>query len=122
MAIQYFKHIKCVCITLIRKCIYNICFENVDKHYSCFLLHFLRSEKVIKLSLLPGVLMASVASAGRKREWFKVEEAIKVLQYHKPVQASYLETLRQGYSANNGTPVMATTCAVSSSQNFTGIR
>ncbi|CAK6447088.1 unnamed protein product [Pipistrellus nathusii] len=59
---------------------------------------------------------------GRKREWFKVEEAIKVLQYHKPVQASYLETLRQGYSANNGTPVMATTCAVSSSQNFTGIR
>ncbi|EPQ17375.1 Diphosphoinositol polyphosphate phosphohydrolase 1 [Myotis brandtii] len=44
---------------------------------------------------------------GRKREWFKVEEAIKVLQYHKPVQASYFETLRQGYSANNGTPVMA---------------
>lgn len=59
---------------------------------------------------------------GRKREWFKVEEAIEVLQYHKPVQASYFETLRQGYSANNGTPVMAPTYAVSSSQNFTGIR
>ncbi|PNI76938.1 RPS10-NUDT3 isoform 3, partial [Pan troglodytes] len=26
---------------------------------------------------------------GRKREWFKIEDAIKVLQYHKPVQASY---------------------------------
>ncbi|KAK1338517.1 hypothetical protein QTO34_001634 [Cnephaeus nilssonii] len=59
---------------------------------------------------------------GRKREWFKVEEAIKVLQYHKPVQASYFETLRQGYSANNGTPVVATTYSVSSSQSFTGIR
>lgn len=59
---------------------------------------------------------------GRKREWFTVEEAIKVLQYHKPVQASYFETLRQGCSANNGTPVMATTYAVSSSRNFTGIR
>ncbi|XP_054577896.1 diphosphoinositol polyphosphate phosphohydrolase 1 isoform X3 [Eptesicus fuscus] len=59
---------------------------------------------------------------GRKREWFKVEEAIKVLQYHKPVQASYFETLRQGYSANNGTPVVATTYSVSSSQSFSGIR
>ncbi|XP_036271227.1 diphosphoinositol polyphosphate phosphohydrolase 1 isoform X1 [Pipistrellus kuhlii] len=59
---------------------------------------------------------------GRKRAWFKVEEAVQVLQHHKPVQASYFETLRQGYSANNGTPVMATTYAVSSPQNFTGIR
>uniref|UniRef100_A0A8V1A5J1 diphosphoinositol-polyphosphate diphosphatase n=3 Tax=Neognathae TaxID=8825 RepID=A0A8V1A5J1_CHICK len=46
---------------------------------------------------------------GRKREWFKIEDAIKVLQYHKPVQASYFETLRQGCLANNGTPVMTTT-------------
>lgn len=46
---------------------------------------------------------------GRKREWFKIEDAIKVLQCHKPVQASYFETLRQGYSANNGTPVVPTT-------------
>ncbi|OPJ88876.1 diphosphoinositol polyphosphate phosphohydrolase 1 [Patagioenas fasciata monilis] len=48
---------------------------------------------------------------GRKREWFKIEDAIKVLQYHKPVQASYFETLRQGCLANNGTPVMTTTYA-----------
>uniref|UniRef100_A0A8C9JCD4 diphosphoinositol-polyphosphate diphosphatase n=1 Tax=Panthera tigris altaica TaxID=74533 RepID=A0A8C9JCD4_PANTA len=55
---------------------------------------------------------------GRKREWFKIEDAIKVLQYHKPVQASYFETLRQGYSANNGTPVVATTY----SSSMPGIR
>ncbi|KFO80913.1 diphosphoinositol polyphosphate phosphohydrolase 1 isoform X2 [Cuculus canorus] len=51
---------------------------------------------------------------GRKREWFKIEDAIKVLQYHKPVQASYFETLRQGCLANNGTPVMTTTYSGSS--------
>ncbi|XP_017582700.1 PREDICTED: diphosphoinositol polyphosphate phosphohydrolase 1 [Corvus brachyrhynchos] len=51
---------------------------------------------------------------GRKREWFKIEDAIKVLQYHKPVQASYFETLRQGCLANNGTPVMTTPYSESS--------
>ncbi|KAF7472797.1 Hypothetical predicted protein [Marmota monax] len=57
---------------------------------------------------------------GRKREWFKIEEAIKVLQYHKPVQASYFETLRQGYSTNNGTPVVATTYSVSAQSSIWG--
>uniref|UniRef100_A0A2K5D524 Nudix hydrolase domain-containing protein n=1 Tax=Aotus nancymaae TaxID=37293 RepID=A0A2K5D524_AOTNA len=33
---------------------------------------------------------------GRKREWFKVEDAIKVLQCHKPVYAEYLEKLKFG--------------------------
>lgn len=55
---------------------------------------------------------------GRKREWFTIEDAIKVLQCHKPVQASYFETLRQGYSANNGTPVVAATY----SSSVSGIR
>lgn len=45
---------------------------------------------------------------GRKRDWFRIEDAIRVLQCHKPVQASYFETLRQGCLANNGTPMMAT--------------
>ncbi|XP_069797820.1 diphosphoinositol polyphosphate phosphohydrolase 1 [Narcine bancroftii] len=45
---------------------------------------------------------------GRKREWFKIDDAIKVLQCHKPVQASYFETFKQGYLANNGTPVVST--------------
>uniref|UniRef100_A0A8I5NT51 diphosphoinositol-polyphosphate diphosphatase n=1 Tax=Papio anubis TaxID=9555 RepID=A0A8I5NT51_PAPAN len=59
---------------------------------------------------------------GRKREWFKIEDAVKVLQYHKPVQASYFETLRQGYSANNGTPVVATTYSVSAQSSMSSIR
>uniref|UniRef100_A0A8C9DIE0 diphosphoinositol-polyphosphate diphosphatase n=1 Tax=Prolemur simus TaxID=1328070 RepID=A0A8C9DIE0_PROSS len=59
---------------------------------------------------------------GRKREWFTIEDAIKVLQCHKPVQASYFETLRQGYSANNGTPVVAPTYSVSAQSSMSGIR
>ncbi|XP_010603610.1 diphosphoinositol polyphosphate phosphohydrolase 1 isoform X1 [Fukomys damarensis] len=59
---------------------------------------------------------------GRKREWFKIEEAVKVLQCHKPVQASYFETLRQGYSANNGTPLVAATYSVSPQSSMPGIR
>ncbi|XP_005988432.1 diphosphoinositol polyphosphate phosphohydrolase 1 [Latimeria chalumnae] len=45
---------------------------------------------------------------GRKRDWFRIDDAIKVLQCHKPVQATYFETLRQGYLANNGTPMVTT--------------
>lgn len=30
---------------------------------------------------------------GRKRQWFKVDEAIRVLQSHKPVHAEYLRRL-----------------------------
>ncbi|XP_056674035.1 diphosphoinositol polyphosphate phosphohydrolase 1 isoform X1 [Monodelphis domestica] len=59
---------------------------------------------------------------GRKREWFKIEDAIKVLQHHKPVQASYFETLRQGYLANNGTLVMGTTYSVTSQSSLSDIR
>nr|XP_033796219.1 diphosphoinositol polyphosphate phosphohydrolase 2-like [Geotrypetes seraphini] len=31
---------------------------------------------------------------GRKREWFKVKDALKVLQCHKPIHAEYLEKLK----------------------------
>uniref|UniRef100_A0A669B731 diphosphoinositol-polyphosphate diphosphatase n=1 Tax=Oreochromis niloticus TaxID=8128 RepID=A0A669B731_ORENI len=31
---------------------------------------------------------------GRKRKWFKVDEAIRVLQSHKPVHAEYLHRLK----------------------------
>ncbi|CAN9499163.1 unnamed protein product [Ophioblennius macclurei] len=31
---------------------------------------------------------------GRKRKWFKVDEAIRVLQSHKPVHAEYLQGLK----------------------------
>lgn len=44
-------------------------------------------------------------SIGRKREWFKIEDAIKVLQCHKPVHAEYLEKLKLGGSSTNGNSV-----------------
>lgn len=43
---------------------------------------------------------------GRKREWFKVEDALKVLQCHKPVHAEYLEKLKLGCSPTNGNSVV----------------
>ncbi|XP_069765410.1 nudix (nucleoside diphosphate linked moiety X)-type motif 4a isoform X2 [Narcine bancroftii] len=45
---------------------------------------------------------------GRKREWFKVEDAIKVLQCHKPVHAEYLEKLKLSCSSTNGNSVVST--------------
>ncbi|RXN17900.1 diphosphoinositol polyphosphate phosphohydrolase 1 [Labeo rohita] len=45
---------------------------------------------------------------GRKREWFKIEDARRVLQCHKPVQASYFEALQQDCMTSNGTSLVAT--------------
>uniref|UniRef100_A0AAR2KCE2 diphosphoinositol-polyphosphate diphosphatase n=1 Tax=Pygocentrus nattereri TaxID=42514 RepID=A0AAR2KCE2_PYGNA len=45
---------------------------------------------------------------GRKREWFKIDDAIQVLQCHKPVQATYFEALQEGCLTSNGTPLVAT--------------
>ncbi|KAM6986959.1 diphosphoinositol polyphosphate phosphohydrolase 2-like isoform 2-T2 [Aplochiton taeniatus] len=39
---------------------------------------------------------------GRKREWFTVEEAIKVLQRDKPVHAEYLQRYQLSCLSNNG--------------------
>ncbi|XP_036386366.1 diphosphoinositol polyphosphate phosphohydrolase 1-like isoform X3 [Megalops cyprinoides] len=44
---------------------------------------------------------------GRKREWFKIDDAIKVLECHKPVQATYFHALQQGCLSSNGTPLVA---------------
>ncbi|XP_030587716.1 nudix (nucleoside diphosphate linked moiety X)-type motif 4a isoform X2 [Archocentrus centrarchus] len=41
---------------------------------------------------------------GRKRKWFKVDEAIRVLQSHKPVHAEYLRRL-EGTCNPTCTPV-----------------
>ncbi|XP_078276328.1 diphosphoinositol polyphosphate phosphohydrolase 2-like isoform X2 [Rhinoraja longicauda] len=62
---------------------------------------------------------------GRKREWFKVEDAIKILQCHKPVHAEYLEKLNLACSSTNGNSVVSTlsgdtaTLYVTSSQSPT---
>ncbi|XP_043569273.1 diphosphoinositol polyphosphate phosphohydrolase 2-like isoform X2 [Chiloscyllium plagiosum] len=59
---------------------------------------------------------------GRKREWFKVEDAIEVLQRHKPVHAEYLKKLKLGNSNTNGNSLVVsnsvdtTTVYVTSSQ------
>ncbi|GCC19940.1 diphosphoinositol polyphosphate phosphohydrolase 3-beta-like [Chiloscyllium punctatum] len=59
---------------------------------------------------------------GRKREWFKVEDAIEVLQRHKPVHAEYLKKLKLGNSNTNGNSLVSsnsvdtTTVYVTSSQ------
>ncbi|XP_061076054.1 diphosphoinositol polyphosphate phosphohydrolase 1-like isoform X2 [Conger conger] len=45
---------------------------------------------------------------GRKREWFKIDDAIKVLECHKPVQATYFGGLQEGCLTSNGTPLVAT--------------
>ncbi|XP_048839760.1 diphosphoinositol polyphosphate phosphohydrolase 1-like [Brienomyrus brachyistius] len=45
---------------------------------------------------------------GRKREWFRTGDAQRLLQCHKPVQASYFEALQQGCLTGNGTPLVAT--------------
>ncbi|XP_051985699.1 diphosphoinositol polyphosphate phosphohydrolase 1-like [Xyrauchen texanus] len=45
---------------------------------------------------------------GRKREWFKIDDAIQVLQCHKPVQATYFTAFQEGCLNSNGTPLEAT--------------
>uniref|UniRef100_A0A8C8ID57 diphosphoinositol-polyphosphate diphosphatase n=1 Tax=Oncorhynchus tshawytscha TaxID=74940 RepID=A0A8C8ID57_ONCTS len=43
---------------------------------------------------------------GRKREWFTVDEAIKVLQHHKPDHAEYLKQLHLSCSPTNGNSLL----------------
>lgn len=43
---------------------------------------------------------------GRKRQWFKVDEAIQVLQSHKPVHAEYLRRL-----TNTSSPACTSVCS-----------
>ncbi|XP_063064693.1 diphosphoinositol polyphosphate phosphohydrolase 1 isoform X1 [Engraulis encrasicolus] len=61
-----------------------------------------------------------VTTPGRKREWFKIEDARRLLQCHKPVQASYFEALTQDCLTSNGT-TLVTTYNISQS-SLSGIR
>ncbi|XP_061793365.1 diphosphoinositol polyphosphate phosphohydrolase 1 [Nerophis lumbriciformis] len=45
---------------------------------------------------------------GRKREWFKIQEAVDLLRCHKPVQATYFQALQETCPTSNGTPLVAT--------------
>lgn len=45
---------------------------------------------------------------GRKREWFKIDDAMQVLRCHKPVQATYFEAFQESCLTSNGTPLVTT--------------
>uniref|UniRef100_A0A1A8P4P8 diphosphoinositol-polyphosphate diphosphatase n=2 Tax=Nothobranchius TaxID=28779 RepID=A0A1A8P4P8_9TELE len=45
---------------------------------------------------------------GRKREWFKIDDAKRVLMSHKPVQATYFGALQESCLTSNGTPLVTT--------------
>ncbi|KAJ8259604.1 hypothetical protein GJAV_G00171340 [Gymnothorax javanicus] len=45
---------------------------------------------------------------GRKREWFKTDDAVRLLECHKPVQATYFGALQSGCLTTNGSPLVAT--------------
>lgn len=46
---------------------------------------------------------------GRKRDWFKIDDAMRVLRCHKPVQATYFEALQGSCLTSNGTPLVVAT-------------
>lgn len=65
-----------------------ICPDNCQHvEYNPQLQHIYLSISVSQLSLFLNV------STGRKRKWFKIDEAIRVLQNHRPVHAEYLRRL-----------------------------
>ncbi len=60
------------------------------------LIHDLRTHNIStpNIVIFAGLCSCcSVCPVGRKREWFPVDEAIKVLQSNKPVHAEYLRRL-----------------------------
>lgn len=74
-------------------------------------LKYLSSFYLLQLSFfflfsVPTYLCPLSPSAGRKREWFTVDDAIKVLQSHKPVHAEYLRRLQLSCSPTNGNSIL----------------
>lgn len=53
-------------------------------------------------SVLQDVIKNITRFAGRKRKWFKIDEAIRVLQCHKPVHAEYLRKITPCCGPTNG--------------------
>lgn len=81
--------------------------ENGCLNILSFLSFLLRSGKKNVFLHWYRVIMSEhfVLSTGRKREWFKIEDAIQVLRCHKPVQATYFEALQESCLTSNGTPL-----------------
>ncbi|XP_051962178.1 diphosphoinositol polyphosphate phosphohydrolase 1-like isoform X1 [Xyrauchen texanus] len=80
-------------------------FENRDRKHRTYVYVLIVTEVLEDWedSVNIGKSTGTVENIGRKREWFKTEDARCVLQCHKPVQASYFEALQQDCMSSNGT-------------------
>ncbi|XP_053262357.1 diphosphoinositol polyphosphate phosphohydrolase 2 isoform X2 [Podarcis raffonei] len=84
-------------------------FENQDRKHRTYV-YVLTVTEILEDwedSVNIGKKFSTLHVLRRKREWFKVEDAIKVLQCHKPVHAEYLEKLKLGCSPTNGNSVVS---------------
>lgn len=73
-------------------------FENTDRKHRTYVYVLIVTEMLEDWE--------DSVNIGRKREWFNTQDARRVLQCHKPVQASYFEALQQGSLSSNGTPLV----------------
>uniref|UniRef100_A0AAZ3NMT9 Diphosphoinositol polyphosphate phosphohydrolase 1 n=1 Tax=Oncorhynchus tshawytscha TaxID=74940 RepID=A0AAZ3NMT9_ONCTS len=73
-------------------------FENTDRKHRTYVYVLMVTEMLEDWE--------DSVNIGRKREWFKTDDASRVLQCHKPVQASYFAALQQGCLSNNMTPLV----------------
>ncbi|KAG2467818.1 NUDT3 phosphohydrolase, partial [Polypterus senegalus] len=82
-------------------------FENRDRKHRTYVYVLIVTEVLENWEDSVTIGKFSQKTQGRKREWFKIEDAIKALQFHKPVQASYFESFQQSCLTSNGTPLVA---------------
>ncbi|XP_041702451.1 diphosphoinositol polyphosphate phosphohydrolase 1-like isoform X2 [Coregonus clupeaformis] len=80
-------------------------FENTDRKHRTYVYVLIVTEMLEDWEDSVNIGMLNI---GRKREWFNTEDARRVLQCHKPVQASYFEALQHGSLSSNGTPLVTT--------------
>ncbi|CAB1336439.1 unnamed protein product [Coregonus sp. 'balchen'] len=75
-------------------------FENTDRKHRTYVYVLIVTEMLEDWE--------DSVNIGRKREWFKTDDASGVLQCHKPVQASYFEALQQSCLSSNMMPLVTT--------------
>ncbi|XP_051517516.1 diphosphoinositol polyphosphate phosphohydrolase 1-like isoform X1 [Myxocyprinus asiaticus] len=78
-------------------------FENRDRKHRTYVYVLIVTEVLEDWEDSVNIGKSTIENIGRKREWFKTEDARHVLQCHKPVQASYFEALQQDCMSSNGT-------------------
>ncbi|KAJ8016722.1 hypothetical protein DPEC_G00010280 [Dallia pectoralis] len=73
-------------------------FENTDRKHRTYVYVLIVTEMLEDWEDSVNIGMLNI---GRKREWFKTDDASSVLQFHKPVQASYFGQLQQDFMSSN---------------------